>query len=76
MRSSSYIFDCQNVDCNTFPEMEKKKKNDIYVWLSCVVLQAGLLWLCILDYGQKMISRFSKILVLYRCSKKKKRKSK
>lgn len=26
MRSSSYIFDCQNVDCNTFPEMEKKKK--------------------------------------------------
>lgn len=52
----------------------KKKKNDIYVWLSCVVLQAGLLWLCILDYGQKMISRFSKILVLYRCSKKKKKK--
>lgn len=31
----------------------KKKKNYIYLWLSCVVLQAGLLWLCILDYGQK-----------------------
>lgn len=59
-----------------FLKWKKRKKNDIYVWLSCVVLQAGLLWLCILDYGQKMISRFSKILVLYRCSKKKKKQIK
>lgn len=34
MRSSSYICDCQNVDCNTIPEMEKK-----YIYRSgCLVL--------------------------------------
>lgn len=44
----------------------KWKKNlniDIYLWLSCVVLQAGLLWLCFLDYGEKNFQFLKNVIV-------------
>lgn len=50
MRSSSYICDCQNVDCNTIPEMEKKC---ISLWLSCVVLKQGCCGSVTWIFGQK-----------------------
>lgn len=68
--SSQNICDCQNVDCNTLPEVEVKKSYSCLVVLCCA-LSRVLLWLYEAwitdrsDYFQLL-----KMLVLYRSSGK------